>query len=170
MRASRRNTNFQPARGRPSFAKLTALPVSTERVATGVTRPANNTMSRKSSVIAIAALVACIAVHVATSTVAANMLTAAQAPEHIGENTTVCGVVASTRYAAGMNGQPTYLNFDLPYPRQVFAVVIWGSDRPQFGTPETALMGKRACATGTIRSFRGKAEIIATDPQQLVVR
>jgi hypothetical protein len=127
-------------------------------------------MSRKSSVIAIAALVACVAVHVATPAVAANMLTAAQAAEHVGENATVCGVVASTRYAAGTKGQPTFLNFDLPYPRQIFSVVIWGSDRLKFGTPETTLMGKRACATGTIQSFRGKAEIIATDPQQLVVR
>ena len=127
-------------------------------------------MSRKSSAIPFAALVACAAVHVATPTVAANMLTPDQAPLHIGENATVCGVVVSTRYAAGTKGQPTYLNFDLPYPRQVFAVVIWGSDRPKFGTPETTLMGKRACATGTIQSFRGKAEIIATDPRQLVVR
>jgi hypothetical protein len=116
-----------------------------------------------------AAFAACVAVQVATPTVAANMLTAAQAPEHIGEPATVCGVVASTRYAAGTKGQPTFLNFDLPYPRQMFSVVIWGSDRPKFGTPETTLMGKRTCATGTIQSFRGKAEIIATDPRQLVV-
>jgi hypothetical protein len=165
-----RNTNFQLARGRPSFAKLTALPVSTERVATGVTRQAVMRMSRKSSVIAIAALVACAAVQFATPTVAANMLTPDQAPLHIGETATVCGVVVSTRYAAVTKGQPTFLSFDLPYPHQIFTVVIWGSDRPKFGTPETMIMGKRACATGTIQSFRGKAEIIATDPRQLVVQ
>jgi len=127
-------------------------------------------MSRKFLVIPVAAMIACAAVDVATPTVAANMLTSDQAPLHIGETATVCGVVVSTRYAAGTKGQPTFLNLDLPYPRQIFAVVIWGSDRPKFGTPETTLMGKRACATGTIQSFRGKAEIIATDPQQLVVR
>jgi hypothetical protein len=127
-------------------------------------------MSRKCSVIAIAALVACAAVHVATPTVAANVLTPDQAPLHIGETATVCGVVVSTRYAAGTKGQPTFLNFDLPYPRQIFSVVIWGNDRPKFGTPETTLMNKRACASGTIQSFRGKAEIIVTDLRQLVVR
>jgi hypothetical protein len=126
--------------------------------------------SRRLRAVGIAAFAACLTVQVAIPAVAANMLTAAQAPEHIGENATVCGVVASTRYAAGTNGQPTYLNFDLPYPRQVFAVVIWGSDRPKFGTPETTLMGKRACATGTIQSYRGKAQIIASDPQQIIVR
>jgi hypothetical protein len=127
-------------------------------------------MSRKSSVIPFAALVACAVVHVATPAVADNMLTPDQAPLHIGETATVCGVVASTRYAAGTKGQPTFLNFDLPYPRQLFSVVIWGSDRPKFGTPDTTLMGKRTCVTGIIQSFGGKAEIIATDPRQLVVR
>jgi hypothetical protein len=129
-------------------------------------------MSRKSLGLTFAALVvACAAVHVATPTVAApNTITPDEAPRHFGETATVCGVVASTRYAPGTKGQPTFLNFDLPYPHQIFTVLIWGSDRPKFGTPETTLMGKRACATGTIQSFRGKAEIIATDPRQLVVR
>jgi hypothetical protein len=126
-----------------------------------------NTSKRLRAVV-IAAFAACVAVQVATPTVAANTLTAAQAAEHIGENATVCGVVASTRFAVGTKGQPTYLNFDLPYPRQVFAVVIWGTDRPKFGTPETELMGKRVCATGTIQFFHGKAEIIAREPQQIV--
>jgi DNA/RNA endonuclease YhcR with UshA esterase domain len=128
-----------------------------------------NTSKRLRAVV-IAASVACLAVQVATPTVAANTLTAAQAAEHIGENTTVCGVVASTRFAPGTKRQPTFLNFDLPYPRQAFTVVIWGSDRAKFGTPETTLMGKNVCATGTVQSYRGKAEIIASDPQQLVAK
>ena len=130
-------------------------------------------MSRKSPAIVIAALIACATVQVATQTAAAapaNTLTPDQAPKHVGETATVCGVVASTRFAPGTKRQPTFLNFDLPYPRQVFTVVIWGSDRPKFGTPETTLMGKNVCATGTIQSYRGKAEIIAADPWQITVR
>lgn len=126
-------------------------------------------MSRRSLVIDFAALAACTAAYVATPAVAKDVLAPDQAPLHLGETATVCGVVASTRYPVKTKGQPTFLNFDQPYPRQVFTVVIWG-DRPKFGTRETALMGKRACATGTIESYRGKAEIIATDPRQLVVR
>ena len=102
-----------------------------------------------------------------SSALAANALTASQAAEHIGEQTTVCGVVASTKYAAKSKGQPTYLNFDQPYPHHIFTVVIWGSDRPKFGTPETTLMGKQVCATGMIRGYHGKPEIIANEPQQL---
>jgi hypothetical protein len=170
MRVISRSTNFQPARGRPPFAKLTALPVSTERAATSLTRPASNTDVEK-----VFSYCYCGTSRLRCWSCRHTHGRGKHADGGPGsgahrENATVCGVVASTRYAAGTNGQPTYLNFDLPYPRQIFSVVIWGSDRPKFGTPETTLMGKRSCATGTIQSFRGKAEIIATDPRQLVVR
>jgi hypothetical protein len=43
-------------------------------------------------------------------------LTAVEAKDHIGERATVCGRVASTRYAATTRGKPTFLNLDKPYP------------------------------------------------------
>jgi hypothetical protein len=92
------------------------------------------------------------------------------AADHIGEVATVCGTVASTNFAIRSKGQPTYLNLDRPYPNQVFTILFWGSDRPKFGTPETTLMGKRVCATGTIKEYRGKPEIVATDPRQLTTQ
>ena len=95
-------------------------------------------------------------------------LAAPEAAAHIGEAATVCGTVASTNFAVKSKGQPTYLNLDRPYPNQVFTILIWGSDRARFGTPETRLMGKKVCVTGTIKDYRGKPEIIATDPKQIV--
>jgi DNA invertase Pin-like site-specific DNA recombinase len=56
---------------------------------------------------------------------------------------------------------------EIGYPQHVFTVFIQGSDRPKFGTPEITLMGKRVCATGVIKDYRGKPEIIATEPRQL---
>ena len=99
--------------------------------------------------------------------VAADLLTAQQAAEHVGETATVCGVVASANYATKSKDQPTFLNFDQPYPNQIFTVMILGSDRPKFGAPERSFMGKRMCATGEIMQYRGKPEIIATSPNQL---
>ena len=101
---------------------------------------------------------------------AATWLAAQDAADHIGEVATVCGTVASTNFAIRSKGQPTYLNLDRPYPTQVFTILIWGNDRPKFGTPETTLMGKRVCATGTIKEYRGKPEIVATDPRQLTTQ
>jgi hypothetical protein len=69
-------------------------------------------------------------------------LTAQQAASHVGETATVCGIVASTNYAVRVKRQPTFLNLDQPYPQQVFTILIWGSDRPRFGTPEVQYIGK----------------------------
>lgn len=94
-------------------------------------------------------------------------LTPAQAKNHLGENATVCGSVASATFAARTKGQPTFLNLDQPYPNPIFTVLIWGSDRPKFGQPEGSYKGKRLCVTGTIKVFRGVPEIVLTDPAQL---
>ena len=95
-------------------------------------------------------------------------ITAAEAKDHVGEVRTVCGKVASAHFAAKSKGQPTFLNLDEPYPKEVFAILIWGSDRANFGTPEIKYEDARVCATGKITSYRGKAEIIATEPSQIV--
>lgn len=105
----------------------------------------------------------------ASSLAAQKQLSATEAKDHIGETATVCGSVATTRYAASTKGQPTFLNLDKPYPNQIFTVVIWGSNRSKFGTPEIDYKGKRLCATGKITEYRGKPEIVADDPRQLVV-
>lgn len=86
---------------------------------------------------------------------------------HVSETATVCGVVASAKFAASSRAQPTFLDFDRSYPNAVFTAVIFGDDRPNFGTPETALRGKRVCVTGQIRDYRGKPEIILNNPSQL---
>ena len=73
-------------------------------------------------------------------------ITAGEAKDHIGETRTVCGKVVSTHYASGSKGQPTFLNLDEPYPREVFTILIWGSDRAKFGTPERRNIRMRGCA------------------------
>jgi DNA/RNA endonuclease YhcR with UshA esterase domain len=96
-------------------------------------------------------------------------LNAAEAKDHVGETATVCGNVVSTRYASSTKGQPTFLNLDKPYPNQVFTVVIWGSNRSKFGTPETDYKGKRVCVTGEITDYRGMFEIVVTYPKQISI-
>jgi len=94
-------------------------------------------------------------------------LTTAEAKNHIGEQATVCGKVASERYAAATRGKPTFLDLDKAYPGQLFTVLIWGENRAKFGTPEETYRNKNICVTGRIRSYRGEPEIIASVPAQL---
>jgi DNA/RNA endonuclease YhcR with UshA esterase domain len=100
----------------------------------------------------------------------AETITASEAKNHIGETATVCGKVASTKYAASSRGRPTFLNLDRPYPDQIFTVLIWGSDRPKFGQPEETYRGKDICVTGKIKEYRGVPEIIAYEPEQIALQ
>jgi DNA/RNA endonuclease YhcR with UshA esterase domain len=94
-------------------------------------------------------------------------LTAAEASGHVGEHGTVCGMVVSTRYATGSRGAPTFLNLDEPFPKQIFTIVIWGSDRSKFGDPESRYAHQKVCVTGLIKSYRGVPEVEANEPGQI---
>jgi hypothetical protein len=97
-------------------------------------------------------------------------LAANEAKDHVGEQATVCGKVASTRYAATTRGKPTFLNLDKPYPAQIFTVLIWGDSREKFGAPEEKYRDKQVCVTGKITEYRGAPEIVASDPQSIEVQ
>lgn len=97
-------------------------------------------------------------------------LSASDAKTHIGETQTVCGKVVSTRYATNSKGQPTFLNLDEPYPKEIFTILIWGDNRSKFGKPETEYRDKNVCVTGKITSYRGTPEIVANDASQIVVQ
>jgi hypothetical protein len=97
-------------------------------------------------------------------------ITASEAKDHIGERATVCGQVATTRYADRTKGQPTFLNLDAAYPNQLFTIVIWRSDRAKFGEPEKRYRHTRVCATGMIKSYRGIPEIDAHDPSDIEIQ
>ena len=99
--------------------------------------------------------------------IAQKSLTAVEAKNHIGEQGTVCGKVVSTRHAESSRGNPTFLNFDQPYPNQVFTMLIWGSDRTKFDEPETKYRGKQICVSGKISEYKGTPGIVASDPSQV---
>jgi DNA/RNA endonuclease YhcR with UshA esterase domain len=104
------------------------------------------------------------------SVLARASISATEAKNHVGEDTTVCGTVASAHYAATSRGKPTFINLDAPYPNQIFTILIWGTDRTKFGHPEQTYSGKRVCVTGTITLYRGIPETEASEPSQIEVR
>ncbi len=106
----------------------------------------------------------------AAQTAPAQVIAPAEAARHVGERATVCGVVASTRYAAASQGQPTFLNLGKPYPQQPFTIVIWGEHRHKFKDPERTYRAKVVCVTGTISSYRGVPQIVVTEPAQIEIK
>jgi DNA/RNA endonuclease YhcR with UshA esterase domain len=102
---------------------------------------------------------------IAISAHAAN-LSPSEAQQHIGESATVCGTVASARYADRSKGSPTFLNLGHAYPNEDFTAVIWGENRSKFGTPEH-LAGQSICVTGPLTLYKGKPEMVLRDKSQL---
>lgn len=93
------------------------------------------------------------------------------AHKHIGEVQTVCGHVASAYYAVKSKGHPTFLNLNKPYPNHIFTIVIWGSDRHEFGgLPEIIYEYKDVCVTGKITTYKNKPQIVAKDSSQIQIQ
>ena len=92
-----------------------------------------------------------------------------EAKYRIGERTTVCGSVVSTKWASGSKGKPTFLNIGKPYPDpDRFTVVIWIDYRANFPSPpEVYYEGKAICVTGLIIEYEGVPEIEVKDPSQI---
>ncbi len=99
---------------------------------------------------------------------AADTISPEDAINHIGQQATVCGNVASTHFSFRSKGQPTFINLNRPYPSQIFTVLIWGSDRGNFpGSPENYYRNKRICVSGMIQQYRGTPEIIVRSANQI---
>jgi len=105
-----------------------------------------------------------------TASAQAEPISPDDAAKHAGEDVTVCGVVAGAKYAAQVRGGLTFIDFGKPYPNASFTAMIFAENRAKFGTPEKGLQGKQVCVSGKIQLFKGKAEIVLTDPKQLVVK
>ena len=95
----------------------------------------------------------------------AQSLTASQAKAHDGENATVCGTVASERTATSSRGEPTFINLDSAYPKQVFTILVWGDDRKNVG--ELPRVGSHVCSNGLIADYHGVPEIVVRSSEQL---
>ena len=99
---------------------------------------------------------------------AADQISSQEAVNHVGEQTTVCGVVVSAKYATSTQGTPTFLNLDKPYPNHIFTALIWGVDRPKFNSPPEHLEGYCICFSGLITLYKERPQIIVANPAQIV--
>ncbi len=95
---------------------------------------------------------------------------ARQAGEHVGTAGTVCGQVASARYADVSRGGPSFLNLEEAFPNHVFTVVVWRESWEAFkGPPLEVYDGRYLCVTGDIESYRGIPQIDVDSPIQIEI-
>jgi len=84
------------------------------------------------------------------------------AANHIDEYATVCGAVRGYKALDGL----TLVNLGAPYPDQLLTVVLKGAAKDAYNSID----GKTICATGKIVLYKGKPEIVITDPKLLVLK
>jgi hypothetical protein len=100
-----------------------------------------------------------------------DIITSEDAAKFIGQQKTVCGTVGNTHFAPKREGQPTFIDFEKPYPNQVFTALIWGPDRGKFKTPpEILYSGKEICVTGMIESYEDRPAIVVKNPGQVTLK
>lgn len=113
------------------------------------------------SAVALAILIS--SLHCAAS---GQTISAKTASAHIGERSTVCGIITGEHTAKHSVGTPTFINLDGVYPHQVFTILIWGVDRGNVGN--LPAIG-HICATGVITQYREVPQIIVKDSRSWYV-
>ncbi|HMH23738.1 MAG TPA: S1/P1 nuclease [Puia sp.] len=93
---------------------------------------------------------------------AAKSIDIKEIPAHMGENVTVCSKVFG--YKVLDNSGMTLVNLGAAYPDQLLTVVLKG-DPATYHVDQ--LNNTTLCATGKLIEFKGKPEIVVTDPKMI---
>jgi hypothetical protein len=90
------------------------------------------------------------------------------ASRHIGQTVKICDKVFSGKLIEPSN--ITLLDIGGDEPSQGLTIMIPGADRTKFkGKPEIDYTGKDVIVTGKLATYKGKPEIVITDPKQLKI-
>ena len=109
------------------------------------------------------ALALTVGLALAASSAAAETIAPGEAKAHAGQIATVEGLVSDV-YTA--RSGTTFLDIGGRYPNNAFAAVIFTDDAGKF-SDAAELKGKIVDVTGPIRLYRGRPEIVLTDPAQI---
>ena len=91
------------------------------------------------------------------------VITPEEAAKHVGELVIVQGTI--TQMAVTVN-LTTHIDFGGRYPNQVFTATIYRVKQPFFPTVRD-YEGKAVQVRGVVRLYKGKPDIILTEPSQL---
>ncbi|KRT14008.1 hypothetical protein ASU31_21580 [Pedobacter ginsenosidimutans] len=95
------------------------------------------------------------------------LVLAKDAAQYVGKNVTICDSV----YSAKALDKLTLINLGSAYPKELITVVINKEDQSKFPSePSSMFMGNKICVTGIISDYKGKKQILVTDPKQITVK
>jgi DNA/RNA endonuclease YhcR with UshA esterase domain len=86
---------------------------------------------------------------------------------HIGEKAIVCSEVFGVKATEKM----TFINMGASYPNSPLTIVIFAKNLPNFKeTPASLYDNKKICVTGTLEDYKGKTEIVVTQPDEITLQ
>ena len=87
--------------------------------------------------------------------------------QHVGETVQVCSKV----YGVKSTGKVTFVNLGAQYPHSQLTVVIFAKDNENFkGSIESLYNNKQICATGLLRKYQRRTEIVVTKPDDITIQ
>jgi len=90
---------------------------------------------------------------------------AAEAEKYIGKRVTVCSTVFGVKELPAIN----FINLGARYPDSPLTIVVFAEDKANFKDGLAVYDGRHICVTGTIKEYKGKTEIIISDPKDISV-
>jgi len=95
------------------------------------------------------------------------LVLAKDAAQYVGKTVTICDSVYSVKALDKLS----LINLGGAYPKELITVVINKEDQEKFPSePSAMFMGNNICVTGVVSDFKGKKQIVVTDPKQIVVK
>ncbi|MCX2574956.1 hypothetical protein [Pedobacter sandarakinus] len=85
----------------------------------------------------------------------------------VGKTVTICDSVYSTKGLENL----TLINLGGAFPKELITVVINKPDIGKFASePASMFLGNNICVTGVVTEYKGKFQIVVTEPKQIVVK
>jgi len=104
---------------------------------------------------------------IAFSAKSQTLILAKDAAQYIGKNVSICDSV----YSAKALDKLTLINLGGNYPKELITIVINKEDEHKFPSePSGMFIGNHICVTGIVSDFKGKKQILVTDPKQIIVK
>ncbi len=95
------------------------------------------------------------------------LILAKDASQYIGKTVTVCDSVYGTKALNKL----TLINVGGAYPKELLTVVVNKEDISKFSSePASMFLGNKICITGIVSEFKGKFQIVVTEPKQILVK
>ncbi|WP_231459677.1 hypothetical protein [Pedobacter sp. Leaf132] len=95
------------------------------------------------------------------------LILAKDAAQYVGKTVTICDSVYSTKALEKIS----LINLGGAYPKELLTVAINKADISKFSSePATMYLGNNICITGVVSEFKGKYQIVVTEPKQIVVK